>query len=82
MPFDPNRRVLKFVKQSFLPRKIMEPLYPTTHLLLSKVTLQPALVNTGMPKSEAILRLGIMCPIRVTGRPLMMMLHSCVDVAA
>ncbi len=42
----------------------------------------PTLVKTQMPKREAILRSGMMWPVRVTGRPTILMLHSCVDMTA
>jgi hypothetical protein len=78
--WDPNGRVHKSVTRSFLPRRIITPFYPTAHLLRLNVTSHPTLVKTRMPKREAILRSGMMWPVRVTGRPSILMLHLCVNM--
>jgi hypothetical protein len=69
-PFwDSNGRIHESVTRYCVPRKIITPLYCTMHLLQLNVTSHSALVKTQMPKSEAILRCGMMWPVRVTGRP-------------
>jgi hypothetical protein len=73
-------RVHKSVDLSLFPSNIMFQLYPTMHLNLSNVTSQPASVNTRIPNSEAIKRSGMICPIRVMGRPSILMSHICVDI--
>jgi len=40
-----------------------------------KITLHPALHRTRMPMSEAIDNPGTICPVRIIGRPGMLMLH-------
>jgi hypothetical protein len=57
----------------------MLPLYLTTKVDLLKITLHPTLVKTRMPNKDAMESLGIMCPVNGKGRPLMCMLHICLD---
>jgi hypothetical protein len=52
----------------------------TLHFLLSKFTWHPALHNTRMPRSDAIIISGAMCPMSVNGKPGMVTLHLWVDV--
>ncbi len=52
------------------------------HLFWSNFTSQPALAKMRVLKSKALFRSGMMWPVRVTGRPSMMISHSCVDVTA
>jgi hypothetical protein len=44
-----------------------------------KITLHPALQRTYMPISEAIDKPGTICPVRIIGRPGMLMSHMCVE---
>ncbi len=44
------------------------------------VTLHPASVRTLIPKSEAIERSGMMCPVNITGSPSIFISHICVDM--
>ncbi len=44
------------------------------------VTSHPTSVRIRIPKSKAMDRLGMMCPVKVTGRPSIWMLHMCVDM--
>ncbi len=60
MPGVPNGRVHKSVAGSFQPVKITLPLYQTLHVCLSSVMSQPTLVNTCMPKRDAMERSGMM----------------------
>ncbi len=43
-------------------------------------TLNPCLHKTLMHISDAIVRCGMMCPVRIVGIPVMVMSHSLVDV--
>ncbi len=52
----------------------------TLHFLSSKFTWHPALHNTRMPRSDAIIISGTMCPIIVNDKPGMVTLHMWVDV--
>ncbi len=74
-----NGRVHKSVVVSFTPRKIIALLYQTMQLYLLNVTVHPASVRTRIPNSEAIDRLGIMCPVSTVGSPSILMSHMCVD---
>jgi hypothetical protein len=56
----PSGRVHKSVAQSFMPFKIMFPLYQMTHLFLLNVTSHLASVNTHIANNETIDRAGIM----------------------
>ncbi len=49
-------RVQRSVIGSFMPIKIILPLYLTTHFLLSNFTVHPASVSTQIPKREAMLK--------------------------
>ncbi len=80
MPGVPNGRGHILVAGSFQPVKITLPLYQTLHVCLSNVMSQPALVNTCMPKGDGMERSGMMWPVNKQGRPLMMILHMCVDM--
>ena len=48
----------------------------TLHFLSSKFTWHPALHNTRMPRSDAIIILGTMCQVSVNDKPGMVMLHG------
>ncbi len=41
--------------------------------------MHPASHSTRMPINDAIVNLGTMCPVKITGRPGIVMLHMCVD---
>ncbi len=72
-------RVQRSVVGSFIPTKIVLPLYLTNHFLPSNFTMHPASVSTRIPKREAMDNSGTMCPTRVVGRPGITMSHICVD---
>ncbi len=80
IPSSVIRRVHRSVLGSLYPRKIILLLYLTTHFLSSNVMVHPAFHNSLMPNSDAILIPGTMCPINTVGRPVMVMLHVCVDL--
>ena len=44
------------------------------------MTVHPASHSTRTPISDAIDRLGTMCPVSVFGRPWMLILQQCVDL--
>jgi hypothetical protein len=73
---DPIGRVHKSVVLSLPPSNMILSSYHIMHLSLLKHTLQPASVRTLMPKSNAIDKSEIMCPVRTVGRPLMCTSHS------
>ena len=73
---DPIGRVHKSVVLSLPPSNMILSSYHTVHLSLLKCTLQSASVRTLMPKSDAIDKSGIMCPVRTVGRSLMCTSHS------
>ena len=73
-------RVHRSVLGSSYPCKIILLLYRTMHFLSSNVMVHPALHNTLMPNSNAILIPGTMCPVNTVGRPGMVMSHVCVDI--
>jgi hypothetical protein len=50
------------------------------HFILSNLTSHPASVKTWMPKREAMESSGMMCPIHVTGSPIMFTSHIWVEV--
>ena len=77
---DPSGKVHRSVALSLLPCKIILLSYQTVHLNLSNQTLDPAAVKTRMPNREANNNSGMICPVRVMGRPLMCMSHMCVVV--
>ena len=72
--------VHRSVAGSLNPVNITLLLYITSHFSFVNSTLQPCLHSTRMPISEAIVRCGTMCPVRITGNPGMLMSHSCVEV--
>ena len=72
--------VHRSVAGSWNPVNITLLLYITSHFLFVKSTLHPCLHSTRMPISEAIVRCGTMCPVRIAGNPGMMTSHSCVEV--
>jgi hypothetical protein len=77
---NPRGSVHKSVDGSLSPCKIMLPLYRTVHLCLSNVTLHPELVKILIPKSDAMDRSRMICPVSVKGRPFISMSHICVDI--
>jgi hypothetical protein len=80
MSWDPNGRVHRSVDGSFSPNKIIFPLYLTIQTPFVNVTSHPASVRIRILKSEAMDRSGMMCPVKVTGRPSIWMSHICVDM--
>ena len=60
---------------SLIPFKIILFLNRTSHFVSVKITLHPALHKTRMPISEAIDNPGTICPVRIIGRPGMLMSH-------
>ena len=81
LPADPTiGSVHRSVVGSFMPVKIMFPLYLTTHFSLSNLTVQPAAVRTRIPNKDAMDNSGMICPTSVVGSPGIMMSHICVDV--
>jgi hypothetical protein len=73
-------RVHRSVLGSLYPCKIILLSYLTTQLSSSNVMVHPALHNTLMPNSNAILIPVTMCPVNTVGRPSMVILHVCVDL--
>jgi hypothetical protein len=73
-------RVHRLLDGSLLPVRIILSLKLTWHLSSLKTTVQPALHNTHIPRSDAIFMLGTMCPTSVNGKPGISMLHMCIDV--
>ena len=71
--------VHKSVDGSLYPRKIIFSLYITSHFALVNTTVHPASHSTRMPINDAIVNLGTMCPVKITGRPGIVMSHMCVD---
>ena len=71
--------VHKSVAGSLNPRKITCLLYITSHFDLVNTTEHPALHSTQMPINDAIVNLGTMCPVKIVGRPGIVMSHMCVD---
>jgi hypothetical protein len=71
--------VHRLVAGSFVPAKITLPLYQTSHLLLSNMTLHPALHKSCIPMRDAIFNDGTMWPVNNFGSPGILMLHTCVD---
>jgi hypothetical protein len=61
------RRVQRSIVGSFIPTKIVLPLYLTTHFLLSNFTVHPASVSTCIPQREAMDNSGTKCPMTVVG---------------
>jgi hypothetical protein len=60
------------------PRKINCLLYITSHFNLVNSTEHPALHSTRMPINDAIVNSGTMCPVKILGRPVIVMPHTCV----
>ncbi len=75
----PIGRVYKSVVLSLSPSNIILLLYQMVHLNLLKQTLHPASVKTWIPNKEVIESSGIMCPVRIVGKPTMLTSHLCVD---
>ena len=73
-------RVHRSATRSFMPTKIILPLYLTVQFLVSNVTVHPASVSTRIPRREAIDNSGTTCPTRAVGRPGIIMSHMCVDI--
>jgi hypothetical protein len=69
----------KSVAGSLYPRKIIVSLYITSHFALVNTTVHLASHSTCMPINDAIVNLGAMCPVKITGRPGIVMSHMCVD---
>ena len=72
--------VHKSVVGSFNPFSIILLLYIILQCFLLNVTVHPASHSTRTPISDAIDRLGTMCPVSVSGRPGMLMSQQCVDL--
>ena len=64
---------------SFECRIINPFLYITSHFNLVNITEHPALHRMWMPINDAIVILGTMCPVKIVGRPGIVMSHMCVD---
>ena len=64
---------------SLIPFKITLLLNLTSHFVSVKITLHPALHRIRIPISEAIDNPGTICPVRIIGRPGMLMSHMCVE---
>jgi hypothetical protein len=71
--------VHKLVAGSLNPRKITCSLYIASHFNLVYTTEHPASHSTRMPINNAIINLGTMCPVKIIGRPGIVMSHMCVD---
>ncbi len=71
--------VHKSVDGSLYPRKIIFLLYITSHFALVNTTVHLASHSTRLPINDAIVNLGTMCPVNITVRPSIVMLHMCVD---
>ena len=70
LPADPTiGRVHRSVVGSFMPVKIIFPLYLTTHFSLSNLTVHPAAVRTRILNREAIDNSSRVCPTSVVGIP-------------
>ncbi len=65
----PSGSVHRSVVASFLPHKIVAPLYLTMHSFFVNVTSHLASVNTLIPKSEAMERSRMIWPMSTNGRP-------------
>ena len=72
--------VHRSVVGSFMPVKIMLPLYSTTYLSLSNLTAHPAAVRTRIPNREAIDNSRTIWPKSGVGRPGIIISHICVDI--
>ncbi len=71
--------VHKSVAGSLNPRKIIVSLYITSHFALVNTMMHPASHSTWMHINDAIVNLGTMCSVKITGRPGIVMLHMCVN---
>ena len=81
LPADPTiGRVHRSVVGSFIPVKIIFPLYLTTHFSLSNLTVHPAAVRTRIPNKEVIDNSGTIWPTSFVGSPGIIMSHICVDI--
>ena len=80
LPADPTiGSIHRSVVGSFMPVKIFFPLYLTTHLLMSNLTVHPTAVRTRIPNREALDNSGTIWPTSVVGRPGIIILHICVN---
>ncbi len=80
MPWDPNGRVHNSVEGSFSPGKIILLLNRTMHSSRVNVTSHPVSVSTQIPKTDAMDKSGMMCPVNTNGRLSIRMSHICVDM--
>ena len=71
--------VHRSVDGSFVPLKIIFPLYHTLQFVLVNTTLHPALHRTLMPINNAIDNFRTTCPTNTFGSPGIVMSHVCVD---
>ena len=71
--------VHKSVAGSLNPCTIIVLLYITSHFALVNTMVHPASHSTRMPINDAIVNLGTMCPVKITGRPGIVMSHMCVN---
>jgi hypothetical protein len=65
----PNVNVQRSVVWSFCPHNMCCPSCITLHLLLSKLTVHPALQRTQIPISEVTDNFGMMCPVNTWSNP-------------
>jgi len=71
--------VHKSVDGSLCPRKITLLSNTTSHFLSSKITLHPALHSGRIPMSDATVSDGTICPVKMVGKPGIVMSHMCDD---
>ena len=71
--------VHKSVDLSLYPLNILLPLYIMSQYFSQKLTVHPASHSTRIPMSDAIVRLGTMCPVSTVGSPGIDMSQQCVD---
>ena len=72
--------VHRSVAGSLCPCNITLSLYIISQRSLQNVTLHPALHSTRIPISDAIERLGTMCPVSLTGSPGIVTSQQCDDL--
>ena len=72
--------VHKSLLGSLKPLIITFLLYITSQCLVQKCTVHPASHSTLTPMSEAMVRLGTICPVRTVGNPGIFMSQQCVDL--
>ena len=72
--------VHRSVAGSLRPCNITFPLYIISQCSLQNVTLHPALHSTRTPMSDAIDRLGTMCPVSTIGSPGIVTSQQCDDL--